>query len=382
MSAEANVVEPAPPLAAPAQWIKDRAWIAAWWLGGRALVLATALVVHAVNVRGYSSSASRAHALGLLTGWDGLWYRRVAADGYLLIPGRQSDPAFFPLYPLLLRGVHAFGFGYMTTGLLLSNLALLGALIAFEALTRELFGSTFARRATVYVAIFPLGYVFSMAYPESVVLAAISLAGLAALRGRWTAAAVCAAAAALARPEGLLVALPVLTNVWRRRDTLSPLKRGVALGAAIAPFAALASYPVYLGSVLHDPLAWSQAEHAWGRKFSPLGFVGTIVHLPHAIVGNPWLIRDVLCIGAYVALLVAARRADTSLPWLVGAAAVVTVPLFSGSFESIGRFGLLALPIFWGLAWVGRRPAADRAIRGASLVLLVALTATIPFVFP
>jgi hypothetical protein len=60
----------------------------------------------------------------------------------------------------------------------------------------------------------------------------------------------------------------------------------------------------------------------------------------------------------------------------------VTVPLFSGSFESIGRFGLLALPIFWGLAWVGRRPAADRAIRGASVVLLVALTATIPFVFP
>jgi hypothetical protein len=382
MSAEAHVVEPAPPLAAPAQWIKDRTWIAAWWLGGRALVLVTALVIHALGVREYSSSASRAHAFGLLTGWDGLWYRRVAADGYLLIPGRQSDPAFFPLYPLLLRGVHTFGFGYVTAGLLLSNLALLGALVAFEALTRELLGSTLARRATVYVAIFPLGYVFSMAYPESVVLGAISLAGLAALRGRWTSAAVCAAAAALARPEGVLVALPILAGAWQQRHTLSPLKRGVALGAAIAPFAALASYPAYLGSVLHDPLAWSQAEHAWGRKFSPLGFAGTIVHLPHVIAGNPWLTRDVLCLGAYVALLVAARRAGTPLPWLVGAAAVVTVPLFSGSFESIGRFGLLALPVFWGLAWVGRGPAADRAIRIASLALLVALTATIPFVFP
>jgi hypothetical protein len=382
MSAEAPAVEPAPPLAAPAQWIKDRAWIATWWLGGRGVVLATALVIHAVNVRDYSSSASRAHAFGLLTGWDGLWYRRVAADGYLLIPGRQSDPAFFPLYPLLLRGVRTFGFGYVTAGLLLSNLALLGALVAFEALTRELFGSTFARRATVYVAVFPLGYVFSMAYPESVVLGAISLAGLAALRARWTAVVVCAAAAALARPEGVLVALPVLVAAWRQRHTLSPLRRGLALGAVIAPAAALASYPVYLGSVLHDPLAWSQAEHAWGRKFSPVGFAGTIVHLPHALEGNAWLGRDVLAFGVYVALLVAARRAGTPLPWLVGAAAVVMVPLFSGSFESIGRFGLLALPIFWGLAWVGRRPAADRAIRTASLALLVALTATIPFVFP
>jgi hypothetical protein len=382
MSAGARAVEPAPLLVAATQWVKDRAWIAGWWLGGRTLVLATALVIHAIDLRAYSSSASRAHAFGLLTGWDGLWYRRVATDGYLLIPGRQSDPAFFPLYPLLLRGAHSFGVGYVTAGLLLSNLALLAALVAFEALTRELFGSTLARRATVYVAIFPLSYVFSMAYPESLVLGAIAMAGLAALRGRWTTAAVCAAAAALARPEGVLVALPVLASAWRQRHALSPLRRGLALGAVLAPAAALASYPVYLGSVLHDPLAWSQAEHAWGRKFSPLGFADTLVHLPQALAGRPWLARDAVCFTVYVVLLVAARRAGASTAWLIGAAAMVTVPLFSGSFESIGRFGLLALPVFWGLAWVGRTPPADRAIRAASLVLLVGLTATIPLAFP
>jgi hypothetical protein len=381
MNVGARAGEPAP-LAAPAQWLKDRAWIAAWWSGGRALVLATALVVHVAGLRAYSSSASRAHAFGLLTGWDGLWYRRVAADGYLLIPGRQSDPAFFPLYPLLLRGAHSFGLGYVTAGLLLSNLALLVALVAFEALTRALFGSTFARRATTYVAIFPLGYVFSMAYPESIVLGAIALAALAALRGRWLAAATLAAAAALARPEGVLVALPLLAIAWQSRSRLSPLTRGVALGAAVAPMAALASYPAYLGSVLHDPLAWNEAERAWGRRFSPLGFADTITRLPHALAGNPWLARDAVCCVAYLALLVAAQRAGTSWPWLAGAAAVVTVPLFSGSFESIGRFGLLALPIFWGLAWFGRNPRADQTIRVASLVLLVAMTATIPFVFP
>jgi hypothetical protein len=130
---------------------------------------------------------------------------------------------------------------------------------------------------------------------------------------------------------------------------------------------------VYLGSVLHDPLAWSQAEHAWGRKFSPLGFVGTIVHLPHAIGGNPWLIRDVACFGVYVALLVAARRAGTPLPWLVGAAAVVTVPLFSGSFESIGRFGLARAAIFRSRRWRRWRRSGDPN----AVVLLVALTATI-----
>jgi len=320
MTVDAHAVEPAPLLAAPVQWIKDRAWIAAWWLGGRTLVLATALVIHVVRPRGYSSSASHAHAFGLLTGWDGLWYRRIAAAGYLLIPNRQSDPAFFPLYPLLLRGAHFFGIGYLTAGLLLSNLALLVALVAFEALTRALFSSTFARRATTYVAIFPLGYVFSMAYPESIVLGAIALAALAAVRGRWQAAAVFAAAAALARPEGVLVALPLLAIAWQSRDRLTPLGRGVALGAVVAPMTALASYPAYLGSVLHDPLAWNEAERAWGRRFSPLGFADTITRLPHTLAGNAWLARDAICFVVYLALLVAARRAGTSWPWLAGAA--------------------------------------------------------------
>lgn len=382
MSADAHAVDSASPLAAPWQWIRDNAWIAAWWLGGRALVFVTALVVRTIGVHGYAVSNASRHAFGLLGGWDGIWYRRVASDGYLLIPGRQSDPAFFPLYPLLLRGMHVLGAGYQSAGLLLSNLALLGALVAVAALTRELFGATLARRTTVYVAIFPLGYVFSMAYPESVVLGAIALAGLAALRGHWTAAALCAAAAALARPEGVFVALPVLACAWRRRRSMSPFERGVALGAICAPVAALASYPLYLGSVLHDPLAWSQAERSWGRAFSPLGFVGTIVHLPHAVAGTPWLLRDVAAFILYAALLVAARRAGTPPAWLAGAVAVVALPVFSGSFESIGRFGLLALPVFWGLAWVGRNPVADRAIRGAAIVLLPALTATIPFVFP
>jgi len=382
MSADAHAVDRAPPLATPVQWIRDHAWIAGWWLAGRALVLATAVVVRATGLHGYSVSSARGSIFGLLGGWDGVWYRRIAADGYLLIPGRQSDPAFFPLYPTLLRAVHATGIGYTSAGMLLSNVALLGALVAFAALTDDMFGATFARRATVYAAIFPLGYVFSMAYPESVVLGAIALAALAARRGRWTAAAVCAAAAALGRPEGVFVALPILACAWQRRRTLSPVARGLALGAVGAPAAALASYPLYLGSVLHDPLAWSQAERAWGRAFSPFGFVGTVVQLPHALAGNPWLVRDVICFAAYVALLVAARRAGAPLPWLLGAAAIVTLPLFSGSFESIGRFGLLALPVLWGLASLGRNPAADRAIRGVAVVLLVALTATIPFVFP
>ena len=382
MTGRVAAIPASPALVDAVAWVRARAWIVGWWAFGRALVLGPALVVDAFGPRGYLRRDEHAHTLGLLGSWDGLWYRMIASDGYLLIPGHQSDPAFFPLYPVLLRGVHGLGFGYQTAGLLLSNALLLVALGAFEALTRHLLGPGHARRATVYVAIFPLGYVFSMAYPESLVLAAIALAGLAALHGRWWAASLCAGAAALARPEGLFVALPVLASAWHRRSDLSPVRWGLALGAVLAPAAALASFPLYLGYVLGDPLAWNHAEQAWGRRVSPLGFIRAFEHLPHALSQNPWLVRDVVAFVVYAVILAAARRAGVSVPWLVGGVAVIGLPLFSGSFESIGRFGLLAPPVFWGLAWLGRKRGVDRAIRAASVVLLVAATVTVPYVFP
>jgi hypothetical protein len=349
------------PLAVALDWARRHAWIAAWWLGGRALVVVASL------------ASSR--GIGALGAWDGRWYRIVARDGYLLVPGRQSDPAFFPLFPILLRGGHALGIGYTTVGIVLANTAFLVALVAFHALTRDLLGDSLARRATVYLAIFPFGYVFSMAYPESIVLAAIALATLAAMHGHWRLAAAFAAAAALARPEAIFLSLPLFGLALRRRSAES-------FGAAAAPFAAAAAFPLYLDRVLHDPLAWSQAERAWGRHFSVLGFVHAIEHLGGAFSADAWVVRDVAASLLYLVLLAAAARAGAPSTWLAAGLAVVALPLFSGAFSSIGRFGLLAPAVFWGLAWSGRRPRVDLAIRVLSVVLLAAAAATIPLAFP
>jgi hypothetical protein len=371
---------PAP--SAALEWARERAWILAWWAGSRAVVLAVALVVDAVGPRGYVGHDERTHAFGLLVSWDGHWYKRIAEGGYLLLPGRQSDPAFFPLFAVFLRAGHAVGLSYEAAGLLVANVTLLVALYAFHALARELLGESLARRATVYVALFPAGYVFSMIYPQSFVLAAICFAGLAGLRGRWGWAAVWAAAGALARPEGAFVALPLLTLAWQGRRARTPLENGFALGAVVAPLAALASYPLYLAYVLHDPLAWSEAQSRWGRQFSLTGIVDASRELPAAVSQSAWVLRDLGALAVYLILLVLARRAGAPLAWQLAALAVVAVPAFSGSFNSIARFGLLAPAAFWGLAWLGRRSSVDRAIRIASVVLLVAATATIPYAFP
>jgi hypothetical protein len=376
-------VEPATRLAAEprtAARLPALAWIAGWWLAGRGLVFAAALAVHALGLSGHISRPE--HPLGALEAWDGRWYRMVASGGYLLLPGRQSDPAFFPLFPILLRGGHALGLGYYTAGIVIANAAFLAALVCFYVLTRELLDDGLARRATIYLAIFPGGVVFSMVYPESLVLALIALAVLCALRERWLLAAVCAAAAALGRPEAVFVSLPLLALAWQRRRALTPLERGFALGAVLAAPAAIASFMLYLGRVLHDPFAWTVAQGAWGRRFSPYGFVTAFSNLGNDLARNAWVAREVVAVVLYLALIAVAVRTGVKWPWTVGATAIVLLPLFSGAFDSVSRFGLLAPALFWGLAALGRPPAGHRLIVAASTSLLVVATLTLPYMYP
>jgi hypothetical protein len=358
------------------------AWIGGWWVAGRALIVVTAVLVHRFGPLGWIRNVEHAHALGPLQAWDGRWYRMVAGSGYLLVPGRQSDPAFFPLYPMLLRAGHALGLGYSTTGMIVANVGFFGALVAFYALTRTLLGEGMARRATAYLAVFPFGYTFSMVYPESIVLALIALAALAGIRRRWGWAVVCAAAAALARPEGMFVALPLAVLAWQQRQVLSARARGVAIGAVLAPFAAIGSFSLYLGTTLGDPMAWSQAQLSWGRRFSPLGFANAVEGIGAAFAHDAWVTRDIVAVLVYVVLLVAAARAGVPWPWLLSGLAIVVLPLFSGSFDSVSRFGLLAPAAFWGLAALGRDPRAHRAILALSMPLLAGAIVTLPLRFP
>jgi hypothetical protein len=356
--------------------------IALWWVGSRALVLACATLMHLVRwPTGYFHPEFKS-PLAVLTSWDGRWYTQVARNGYLLVPGHQSDPAFFPLYPILLRAGHRLGLSYASAGILISNAVLLVGLLAFYRLGRAFLPERDAYRAAVFAAIAPMGFAFSMVYPESVVFAATAIAGLAALRGRWVACAVFAAVAALARPQGALIVLPLAAAVWHAWPRLGAWSRGLAAGAVAAPIAALASYPLYLGTVLGNPDAWSKAQQAWGRSFRIDGFVAAFQELPARGGTDHWILRDALFCLAYVILLAIAYRAGVSRGWILAGALMVLLPLETGSFISVARFGLLALPVFWGLAVVARRPAADWGLRVVSIALLVFLELSMPLIFP
>lgn len=351
--------------------------ILVWWGLSRALVFATALVVQALRwPRPGWYVAVHMRPLALLEAWDGRWYRMVADRGYLALPHRQSDTAFFPFYPATVDGVHALGVPLQAAALLVANAGFVLGLIALYELARTWLPEKTAERTAVYAALFPIGYVFSMEYPEGMVLAAVAGAGAAAARSRWTLAAAVGAIATLGRPEGVFVALP-LAALALRRD-----RRPVAFAAAAAPVVALAAVAAYQRRMVGDPLAFSTAQHAWGRRFELAGVQRAVHELLHAQGQNLWLARDAAFCALYMVLLVVALRAGVPLAWVVAGALIVLLPLESGSFTSDARFGLLAPAAYAGLAVAGRRRLLDLALRPAMLCLLGAATATILLRWP
>lgn len=367
-----------------------RAWLGERWaiigaaVASRVLVLLAAATSHWLHWPGGKPpvhGASTAHTLSILSFWDGVWYRTVAEQGYLFIPGRHSDPAFFPLYPIVLRGLNGIGLSFLTSGLLVANLAFVVGILLFYELSKRVVPPDIARTSALIAAFFPMSFVFSMTYPEGLVLAALTTALLLALKGRWTLSAVAGAVAALARPEAVFFALPIAALALSRARASGKVASGRALGAAFAPVASVITFPLYLGWALHDVTSWNRAQAAWGRSFQPAGFFHAFQQLENNGI-NPWLWRDVGFFVIYLALIAAAHRIGIEWPWLVAGAAVVVLPLASGTFLSVARFGLFALPAYWGAAALASRRAVRIPVLVLCAGLLVAGTMAIPLANP
>ena len=362
-----------------AAWVE----ITGWYAVSRAIVFAVAAVVQAVDAPvGRLNPNYLVHPVGLLGAWDGNWYRFVAVRGYLDVPGHVSDTAFFPLFPVLISALHRLGISTYAAGIVLSNALFLLGLLVFYELGRTLLPESDARRAAVYAAVFPVGFVFSMEYPESLAFLLIGAAALLAARGRWLGSAACAAGAVLARPEGFFVVLPVAVlavHAWPRLDVAA---RAKATAAVLAAPAALLSFSLYMWWAVGSLSATRDAEEEWGRQLSIDGVRKAFDALGASNDAQPWLLRDALLCLLYVLCLALAARARVGWEWIVFGLAIVLLPLASGSFQSVGRFGLLAFPAFWGLAVLGRRRALDIGFLVAAPVLLGLATVSIVYAPP
>jgi hypothetical protein len=198
------------------------------------------------------------------------WYERIALSGYgadAEWPPYGSLPhwAFFPLYPLMLRGAVAVtGLAPRLAGILLSSLCLAGFMAAGAAYLRRTRGGQAApARFVVLAAVIPFGLFFTALYTEALFAFLATLALLGPARARPGAGAVAAALAGATRPTGILLAplFAVRGVLALPRDGL-----GALLPAAIAPLG-LVAFMAAQWVAVGDPAAFSHVQALWHRTW-------------------------------------------------------------------------------------------------------------------
>ena len=294
--------------------------------------------------------------------WDTGFYISIATEGYRYEGVPLPSVAFFPLLPLLMRLLGGLTGDVVPAGILISNVALLAAMMLLYRLTDEQFGSSTASRAVWYTLIFPMSFFGSAIYTESLFLLCAIGAFYAARRGHWAIAALLGVCLTMTRLVGIIIA-PVLLVEWlmQRRRAGTPIPQFRALSAAFLAPLGLLIYMVYLRQTFGDPLAFVHASAAWARVPQPVPQL--INDLLHASGGpnvlNDWI--DLLAVAAFLVLgivLLTEERWSEGLFVVLGA----LIPLSSGLLMSQRRYMWILFPAFILLARWGHRPWADRVI--------------------
>ncbi len=305
--------------------------------------------------------------------WDVIHYQRIAAQGYT---DHQSS-VFPPLFPALTKVVGTvLGGHHLLAALLVSNLSFLVALIYFYKLTQLDYDREVARRATLYLAIFPTAFFFLVPYSESLFFLLVVLFFYAARHQCWTAASVAAGLAGFTKIQGLVLIVP-LSCEWLRHSRFD-LRRAGLLVLLIVP-------------VLVPPVAFELSRHLAG--YPPLPSV--LETYWRSTTGAPWhnfanllgrLASNTLTANDVVDTLIAVpflvltlvslfkSRLSYSLYSAVTLAVVTSIVYPDLPLMNLPRHWLLLFPTFIFMAVQAKSPNIRRCIVYSSTSLLILLT--------
>ena len=299
---------------------------------------------------------------------DAIWFLRIASRGYAPTDG---SAAFFPLYPLVSKVLSFLTGGHPLLGAtLVSNAALLGAMLVLYALVTLEYSEAHARTAVTYLAVFPTAFFLVAPYSESLFLLFAVSAFWFARRDRWALAALVALLAALTRSIGVVLAPAlVIEAIHQARE------RGVPLWPrALAACSAGLGPPLYLlfwAVRFHDLLRPYRIQQQWQRvaTFPLVTFTNALQQAWR--YQSYWLI-DLLVSGIVILAGIAGltrlsrlRPSYSAYLWL-SLLVPLAYPLPGRALMSVPRFCAVIFPAFMVLSDLSERRRLSHTLVVAS----------------
>ena len=342
--------------------------------------------------------------------WDAVWYLTIARGGY---DHQVARTAFFPVYPLLTRGLGEVIGSDLAAGVVISLAAFGVALVVLYRLVALELDHELARLTVMLIAFCPMAYFFSAVYSESLYLA-LSVGCIWQARvGRWAMAGLLGGLAAAERGSGIALVVPLVLlflygprvdgTALVARAGASGLRRLLpryrptpALAWILLVPAGLGAYVLALALLTGNGLAPFHAEHVWFRHFAgPFGGawdgavaawdgMRQLLHGPAPPVyftqagGNPLTVagQNLMLFGFLIVGAAALVGTFRRLPLAYGAYCLVALaiplsyPVTPQPLSSLPRYEVVLFPLFmWSAWWLRRRQLVAPALAALAVLL-------------
>lgn len=321
--------------------------------------------------------------------WDSQYYLDIAKNGYWYRPGQQSNVAFFPLYPMLMRLVSPLtGANMLMAGIILSNLAFLGALIFLYLLAELETDAESAGNAIFYIAVFPSSFFLNSVYTESLFLLLTVAAIYYARRQKWFFSALLGLLAASTRNLGIVTWALVMWEWLRvqgwsmiavhKRETWLNLLKGFrknwleVLIIGIIPMGMIV-FVFFLKINFERPFAFIETQSAWGRE--NIGPVAVVIKnfdlLLKGNVNKSWMsvLWNMIAFLSFLTLVPFIWK-KLGEGYALYTLVLLLIPTAS-ALGSIIRYVLVLYPAFICLGAIGKsRPALNRILTAVLTILL------------
>lgn len=268
---------------------------------------------------------------------DGNHYVSIARDGYY-----RFEHGFFPLYPWLIRVVHdAMGLQFILSGLLITYVSLWLLIKVFWNLIRIDYPGQKFFPVFVTLISFPSAFFLISVYNDALFLLLALLSFYLARKDRWWLAGLCGYLAALTRVTGLALFPALLVE--------SGLKKKRWFPTLLIPLGTL-TYFSYLQIFEGGWKLFFESMAVWGqsRFIFPLQTLYRYIKIimTFQVFDKTYLVSslELATIILSLILLVTGRKL-VRLSYWVYAAAVLLLPVSSGTLSGLPRYFFHAFPL-------------------------------------
>jgi hypothetical protein len=327
--------------------------------------------------------------------FDGVHYLTIIEKGYI---GTGLIQAFFPLFPISIKILSLLPIDPVIIGLCISNAAFIAVSFLFYKYlaAKDL---QLAKWSLFAFLLFPTSFFLGAFYTESLFLLLIIASLWSAEKKKWLYAALFAGLASATRIVGIFLIPALLLELLQQHSNpkkhlfkqltdislyiktlTNHFKEIVLIGLGSL---GLIAYMVYLQLNFNDPFYFFhvQSEFGGGRQESLVLLPQVIwryvkifiTYRPFDLKYFAFVQEFVLTALAYLGLIFAAKNVRWS--WTLFGLLAITLPTLTGTFSSMPRYVLAALPIFVLFGeMLSKKNNIWKIILGISALLLVCNT--------